>query len=342
MLRFGLIGCGQHARWAVLPAIEGAAGCELAAVAEIVPANLDAVTDEAVAKHDDYRRMLAEEELDAVYVSTTVEAHCEPTVAALAAGCHVVCEKPMAVGEAQCRRMVDAAEQAGKILAIDFETRYAPPVQQVRRWIEAGHIGTVRAIHFESMWDAHKAFGGDLAERRKRLMMGSGCLDCGIHKLDLARFYCGGGEWRDVRAVGAWFGEDVPYPPHIAVTARLSGGVLVTLNESFAYTAYIKAKHFHTSEAIVGEKGAIALDVDEQGRKAFRLVSDTLQAECPLAAEGHGSAISRLLEDMDAAATDGKPLPPWTATGVDGMMAQIAVDAANRSAVENGDSCATE
>ena len=338
MLRLGLIGCGTHARWAVLPAVAAAGRFELVAAADVVAEHLDAIEAPNVGRYTDYRRMLAEENLDAVFVATPVEAHCEPTIAALQAGCGVLCEKPMATDEAECRRMTAAAEAAGMVLAVDFETRYAPANRQVRQWIADGHLGQVRAVHISHLWDGHKVFGPH-SERRKGFLQRSGCLDCGIHMLDIARFYCGGGQWRRVRAMGSWFGEDVPHPPHIAISACLTPGVMVTLSASFAYTAYIKERATHEAKVIVGEKGVISLERDEHGRAGFRLVSETLTADFGFDYEGHADVIPRVLADF-AAALDGQPPSPCLATGHDGLMAQIAMDAANHSAVQAGDTAA--
>jgi len=341
MLRFGLVGCGTHARWAVLPAMAATKRCKLVAVADINPENLGAVKDPSIHRYTDYREMLAKEQLDAVYVATLIEVHCEPTVAALEAGCHVICEKPMAASVEQCRRMIAAAEAARKVLAIDFESRYIAANQQVRQWVAEGWIGTVRAVHIHEMWDGHKSFG-PLSKRREGFLQRSGCLDCGIHKLDLARFYSCGGEWRDVQALGAWFGEKVKYPPHIAILARLSPGILVTVNASLAYTAYIKERHSTHGCIIVGDKGVITDDHDQAGRKVFRLVGESLSATCPLAEEGHGMVIPRLLEELDMVVSEGKPMSPSMATGYDGLMAQIAMDAANSEALRRGDVAAME
>lgn len=224
MLSFGLIGCGKHAEWAVIPALRNTGGCRLAAAADLSPERL-ALAGEGVAGYTDYREMLAKERLDAVYVATSQEAHCEPVLAAIAAGCHVVCEKPMGMDADECRQMNAAAESAGKVLAIDFENRYIPGYRQAREWIAAGHLGAVGAIHIDHLWDGHKIWG-QIGQRRKGFLQRIGCLDCGIHMLDMARFVSGGGEWQETRALGAWFGEEVPFPPHIAVLARLGKSVV--------------------------------------------------------------------------------------------------------------------
>jgi len=333
MLNFGLIGCGTHARWAVLPAITKTPCCRLIAAADVLEDALEAVEEKSVARYTDYRAMLANERLDAVYVATPCEAHAEATIAALQAGCHVVCEKPMGMNAGECRQMNAAARTAGKQLIIDFESRYIPAYQQIRAWIAAGRLGTVRAVHIDHFWDGHKSFGA-LAERRKRLSQASGCLDCGIHQLDLTRFFLGGGEWQEIHALGEWFGEELNYPPHIAILARLSPGIIVTLNASFAYTAYITQQTSYHGLAIVGDRGVIALAPDAEGKATFKLVSETATESCGLVDADHAEVIPRVLTELDAVVNDGRPLPPFLATGEDGLMAQIIVDEANRQAVE--------
>lgn len=335
MLNFGLIGCGKHAGWAVVPALRRTEGCRLAAAADLNAERLE-IVGEGVARYTDYREMLAKERLDAVYVATSQEAHCEPVLAAIAAGCHVVCEKPMGIDIDECRRMQSAAEAAGTVLAIDFENRYIPGYRQVREWIAGGRLGTVSAIHIDHMWDGHKVTG-PLSERRKGFLNRIGCLDCGIHMLDMARFISGGGEWGEIRALGAWFGEEVTFPPHIAILARLSPGMLVTLNASFAYTAYITERAQAHGFLVVGDKGVIALE-HEEGKLVFRLVSETLTATCPLGEAGHSEVIPNLLRDFIIAVEGGTPSPSM-ATGYDGLQAQIAADAANADAVRQGDAC---
>lgn len=339
MLDYGLIGCGCHAQWAVLPALQNAGCCRLKAVADISETNLAKVNQPGVAQYRDYAAMLAREKLEAVFIATPVEVHAAAAVAALAAGCHVLCEKPMANSVKECRQMEAAARKAGRILAIDFESRGYPFYRQVRQWIADGHIGAIRAVHIDHMWDGHKSFG-QLAERRKGFLQRSGCLDCGIHMLDITRFLCGGGEWQDVRALGAWFGEEVRFPPHIAIQARLTPGVMVTLNASFAYGAYMQARHEHESFAILGLKGVIAQERDAQGKPVFRLASDALCATVATGETDHAATIPTILREVDRAAHE-EPGPFHFATGHDGLMAQVALDAANRSAVDNGDTGAS-
>jgi predicted dehydrogenase len=339
-VRFGLVGYGTHGQWAVVPAFKRAEGVTLAAVADLLPANLAKLDDPSLARYTDYREMLKKEQLDALYVATRVEQHAEVALAAFKVGLHVITEKPMAPSVRDCRRMIAAAGKAGRRLGVDFELRYSPGFRQIRDWIAAGLIGKVGAIHLDNMWDGHKV-KGQLAERRRRFCDSSGCLDCGIHKLDLARFFNGGGIWRDIRAYGSWFGEKVRFPPHIAILARLDTGVLVTVNASFSFTAYIDKRvkgATHEGLAVVGSKGVIVLHEGPAGERHLQLVSETRDEIVPFSEHGHTPVIADLLSDFAGALLRNKPQPVEVACGTDGLMAQWCADEANRQAVLNGDS----
>lgn len=332
MLRFGLIGCGTHAQWAVAPALRGAAGrCELVAAADINPDNLQRIEGAHLQRFTDHRRMIADARLDAVYVATLPDTHAAITLDALAAGLHVVCEKPMALSAEDCRKMTEAAARGRRVLAINFETRYHAQMRQVRQWISQGHLGRIEAIHVQSFWDGHKSFG-PLSARRKRLTDLSGALDCGIHKADLIRYFCGG-SWTEIQARGRWFGEEVRCPPHIAILAELDNGVLATLNASFAYTAAIEPKALSDVMTIVGTEGVINFFEDHTGPAEVRLHSRNLLASIPSKATDHAQVMITLLCDF-ADAVEGRPPAPEMATGEDGLMAQIFVEQANRQALE--------
>lgn len=339
-IRIGLIGYGTHGQWAVVPAMRAARGVRLTAVADLMPANLAKLKDKSIAGYTDYRQMLKHEKLDAVYIATRVETHCEAAVAAFKAGLHVITEKPMANSIGECQRMISAAKQAGKLLGVDFESRYSPGFRQIRQWIVAGHIGRIRAIHMDSMWDGHKIWGA-LGERRRKFCESSGCLDCGIHKLDLTRYFNGGGAWRDIKAFGAWFGEHVKYPSHIAIMARLDTGVLVTINASFAFTAYIKRRMkgvVYEGLAILGDKGVIVLHQNPSGERHLELAGEKIAKIIPFAEHGHDAVITLLLNDFAKSIRRHAPLPYEIASGHDGLMAQSCADEANRQAIKAGDS----
>ena len=331
MLRIGLVGVGTHATWAVVPAIRDTEGrCTLLAAADTNAENLARIEDSSVARFDDHRRMLAEAELDAVYIATLSDTHAEIAVDALRTGLHVICEKPMANTAGDCERMVGAARDADRVLAVDFETRYDLGNMAARRWITDGRLGRVEAVHIQHFWDGHKAFGA-LADRRHRLAAMAGALDCGIHKADLVRYWCGG-RWREVRSLGRWFGEDLTPPPHVAALAELDNGVLVNLTASFSYTAYIEPRAESDVLTIVGTDGIISEMYEQREQRTLRLVSksgeETLTADQLTAPK----PIAQLLRDVADAAEGRQPLPPEAATGEDGWQAQVFVEQANAEA----------
>lgn len=334
MLRFGLVGCGTHANWAVIPAIAGAAPqCRLVAVADINPDNLrKAELPPDVARFPDHRGMFAEAKLDAVYVATLADTHAQIAIDALQAGLHVVCEKPMATSREDCRRMLEAADKARRLLTVNFESRYHPEMRQVREWVQAGHLGRVEAIHIQQFWDGHKIWG-DIGARRQRLMELAGGLDCGIHKSDIARYLCGG-HWKEIIARGRWLGESVSKPPHIAILATLDNGVMATINISMGYGAQMKSTATSNVLTVVGNRGVINAAGDHASPAAVHLHSDTLTASCPLEDPGHAQVMVQMLRDF-AAAAEGAPLKPELATGDDGLQSQIFVDEANRQAIEH-------
>jgi len=336
MLNMGVIGCGCHARWAIIPAMLNSGCCKLIAIADPNQASMDEVKASGVHKYRKASDMFAKERLDAVCIATPVESHKETTLLALKAGCHVCCEKPMAMTDQECRVMIKAAGKARRILAIDFESRFYPGYQHVRKWIAEGHLGKIHAVHVDSMWDGHKAAGivsAAMSVRRKGFLDRSGCLDCGVHKLDIVRYVCGGGQWRDVRAIGAWFDEDVRFPPHIGVQGRLGKDTVVTLNESFAFGAYMKQRPTYVNVAVIGTRGVVVLESLKDQPPAFRLTSDSLNAVVPLDETDHAQTIVYLLRELDAAIHGGAG-PFNFAIGEDGLAAQLALDAANRDAVK--------
>ncbi|MCE9589150.1 MAG: Gfo/Idh/MocA family oxidoreductase [Planctomycetes bacterium] len=330
MIRFGLVGCGTHARWAVVPALGSTPDrFTLAAVCDISRDNLAAVGAQGVAQFTDHREMLAKAEIDAVYVATLADTHAAIAIEAMKAGKHVICEKPMATSVEDCRAMVETAEKNKRILAVNFETRYEAEVRAVRRWIDEGRLGRIEAVHVQHFWDGHKAFGA-LAARRFRLSDLAGGLDCGIHKADQIRHFCGG-RWADISARGRWFGESTKHPPHISVTAELDNGVLATLSASFAYGAYMQPVATSDVLTIVGSAGVVNCFNDTIRTTTLRLHSQSLVEAIDLTGVSHVHPMTELVRDF-ADAVEGRGVTQRMATGVDGWQAQVFVEQANRDA----------
>jgi len=326
---FGLVGVGVHGE-AVIDAF-----AKSGRVAELVAACDPREERRAVAEacglhvYPDLAAMLAAEKLAAVHVATLPGSHPALAEEAFRAGCHVLCEKPLAPTTDECRRMVRAAAAAGRRLAVVFERRYSEPMRRVRTWIREGVLGEVEAIHLQHLWDAHKSFG-PRAERRQRLADASGALDHGVHFLDLARFFLGGGEYTEILARGVWLGDDVAKAPHISLLTRLDGRTLVTLNVSGSYTAHIERRAQSHGLSVVGTRGVV-----ERRERMLRLVAADREEEISLGDWSEKTAIARLADDFAEVISGRKAASAEMPTGEDGLYAQAVVEEANRQAVES-------
>lgn len=133
--------------------------------------------------------LLAMPDVDAVIIATPHSVHLEQTLAAAAAGRHVLLEKPMALDGAQCRQMVEACRRAGVVLTVGHITRWMDAALVVRRAIDEGELGTVRMVH------AVRALAGGLPYTADSWANdpaeGGPLLDWGSHGCDVLRWFAG-------------------------------------------------------------------------------------------------------------------------------------------------------
>ncbi len=187
-MRIGLIGAGRMGKVFAHTLAFSVAGVQLAAVADPDEA---AARDAAARYHipawfSDYRRMLAEVELDAAVVVTPTGTHAQVIQAVAAAGRHIFTEKPLADSLAGCDAAIAAAEAAGVKLQVGFMRRFDPAYLMARQKIEAGAIGT--PVMFKGVG---RDPGRPSLEFARRENSGGLILDMGIHDFDLARWLMG-------------------------------------------------------------------------------------------------------------------------------------------------------
>jgi len=101
-----------------------------------------------VESYTNLNQMLARNDIDAVSIVTPDFAHTEIALAAIAAGKHVLCEKPLATTNTDCRRIIDAARAAGVKLMVDFHARWSPPFWSAKKSIDRGDVGSVRLVYY--------------------------------------------------------------------------------------------------------------------------------------------------------------------------------------------------
>ncbi|NLG28371.1 MAG: Gfo/Idh/MocA family oxidoreductase [Chloroflexi bacterium] len=144
-IRVGVIGTGGIATQQHIPGYQAVPGVEIAALCDVVPGRAAEVAKgvPGARAYEDFRQMLDREQLDAVSVTTPNFAHRDATVAALEAGAHVLCEKPIAMNLAEGREMVAAADKAGKLLQIGVHMRFEAEAMALRKFVEAGDMGQI-------------------------------------------------------------------------------------------------------------------------------------------------------------------------------------------------------
>ncbi len=189
-LRVGVIGLGMgqgHLR-----GFAGHPQVELAAIADVDEQRLAKIGDEfKIAKrYPVAEEMLAAEKLDIVSVCTPNAFHKPLTIAALEAGCHVLCEKPMAMNAAEGREMLAAARRTGKRLMINFSFRFTEQSWALKQQVDSGILGEV--YFARTVWHRRRGmpgFGGWFGQ--KALAGGGPLIDLGVHRLDLALWLMG-------------------------------------------------------------------------------------------------------------------------------------------------------
>ena len=145
ILNWGLIGAGDIARKRIAPTLRDAANCNFAAVSRNRAEMAEEFAREFGAKKwfSTWEDLLADEEIEAVYIATPVYLHAEQTIKAAEAGKHVLCEKPMALSAAQCDAMIDACRANGVRLGIAYYRRFYPIIKRVKEIIASGELGKI-------------------------------------------------------------------------------------------------------------------------------------------------------------------------------------------------------
>ena len=150
-LGWGIIGIGNIVRSTMAPAMVVEPACDLVAAVSRDQGRADDFAREFGARfaYTDYDEMLANPEVDAVFIATPNLFHADQVVAAAGAGKHVLCDKPLGNNVADARRALDACESAGVSLGVNFHNRHLPWVRDVSRLIAEGTIGDVRVVQLQ-------------------------------------------------------------------------------------------------------------------------------------------------------------------------------------------------
>ena len=195
MLKFGIIGAGGIAR-TMARTIREMPEVESTAIAARDPERARSYAEEYGFRkaYGSYEELLADPEVELVYIALPHSHHCRWTLETLKAGTHVLCEKAFAVNERQTREMIELSEKKGLLLAEAIWTRYMPSRQIITEIVERGDIGRPRTI------SANLGYRIDMNERMVRPELAGGCLlDLTVYTLNFASMVWGD----DIRRIAA-------------------------------------------------------------------------------------------------------------------------------------------
>ena len=317
----------------------------------------------------DYHRLIARDDVSLVDVVTPGNTHRDIVLAALEAGKHVLCEKPLANTLAEAGEMLTAARNAGTVNMVCFNYRRAPAVQLAKKLVDEGRLGTIRHWRSTYLQDFIMDPNFPLIWRLKKELAGSGALgDIGAHSVDLARFLVGGisevvgmtetfvkerpleeaSAGGGLSASGTAETGEVTVDDAAAFLARFENGAIGT----FEVTRFAAGRRNQNGFEINGSKGSVAFDMermnelevffvdDDADVQGFRTVNVTEPGHPYVGAwwpPGHiigyeHTFVHTMKDLMDGIKTGKSPAPTFE----DAYRVQAVLDAVERSAEGGG------
>lgn len=337
-LRVGVVGTGFGAT-VQIPAFRAHPRVEVVAVASGQPGRARAVADAFGVRHAfDAYADLAAADLDLVSVTAPPHLHRPMTLAALAHGRHVLCEKPMALSAREADEMLDSARRAGVVHLVDHELRFNPNRRKVRALVADGFVGRVRhalvtlvgggrrdpALPWGWWYDA---------------LRGGGLLGAvGSHQIDLLRYWLGEVEAasgtvetcvRERPAPDGSGPRPVTADDFTAFALRFPGGAVASV-----VLSAVAAHAVGPRVEVWGDEGTLVLDDQDRlwGARLGAALSELTEPETAEPPPGMryvplwGLAFVRLVDHVVRVVLDGEPVAP-AATFEDGLAVQRAMDA---------------
>jgi predicted dehydrogenase len=370
MIGIGFMGAAHSQGWRVAPRF-----FDLSSEVEMaVLAGRDAGRTEAAATKwgwaetvTDWRSLLTRDDIDVIDIVTPGDTHAEIAIAALEAGKHVLCEKPLANTVEEAERMAEAAEKAaarGVYAMVGFTYRRVPAATFARDLVAQGALGEIRQVRANYLQDWLVDADAPLTWRMKKELAGSGALgDIGAHAIDLAQYITG----QRLTTVSGMLETFVKERPLLAEGSGLSGTAStergeVTVDDlalfsgrfdggavgSFEATRFSTGRKNAFRIEIAGSTGAISFDLEDMNvlqvydrtapadRQGFTRVIVT-EPEHPYMASwwptghmiGYEHGFSHQVRDITLSIADGtQPTPSFA----DGLQVQRVLDAVERSA----------
>lgn len=324
MVRWGMIGAGTIGREWMAPAIAAQPDGELLGIASSDPQRAVAFASEMgiPRAYDSVDALLADPEIDAVYIGTTNERHKPQAMAAVAAGKHLLCEKPLALTLAYAQEMAAAYAAAGLVMGTNHHLRNAAVHRAMRDLVAEGAVGEVQDVRvFHAVFLPPKLQGW----RINRPDAGGGViLDITVHDADTIRFILGD-EITEVTAMTAAHGMGAGVEDTVMGVMRTAGGVLAQFHDSFTSRHSFTGFEVHGTDGVLYGRNVMT----QQPVGTLSLRRDGVEEEIAIA---HENLYARSVRQFNAAVRgEGEP----AATAQDGLRS-LAVALAVRESASSG------
>jgi len=355
----GAVGCGGRLRGILKRVLQQDERIELRALCDPSEASIAAARELAPAARcfDDHRAMAADPSVDWVFIGSLNCLHREHAVAALQAGKHVFCEKPLATNLDDCLAIREAWRAADRTLSLGFVLRYSPHYQVIREQVRSGRLGRILSMEFNETLDYEHGGFIHADWRRQTRFAGSHLLEKCCHDLDLVNWIL---DSRPLRA--ASFGGCDYFRPDNAGEADRIGPDAEGRAAFSKWPRTVNVSPFNDDKDIVDNQVAI-VEYDNGTRATFHSnccgsmperrmylcgSRGTLRADvhagviefCPIApgAEverldsgvrgGHGGADGKLAEHLAATLLNGEPPLASVDAGIESAVAAFGIDQA--------------
>jgi predicted dehydrogenase len=336
-LRVGVIGLGMGRHH--VTEFQKHPGATVVAVSDLNEKLLNEIADknDIEKRYTSAEEMLAKEKLDVVSVATPNKFHKPLAVAAFEAGCHVLCEKPMAMSAAEGCEMIAAADKAGKRLMINFSYRFTEQSMALKAQVDAGVLGDV--YFGRTVWHRRRGlpgFGGWFGQ--KALSGGGPLIDLGVHRLDLALWLMGypkpvwvlGSTYNSIgSALAQKQGKAFDVEDLAVGMIKFTNGASLVVEASWA--ANIKESEFMETRLYGTKAGLVQRNLDETYKFEAEIFVEREGAHFDMKLHPpYPPASSAMAHFVDCILND----KPHIATGAEGLLVMEILDALYRSAAE--------
>ena len=344
-LRFGVIGAGNFAEVCHIPGLQSHPQAEVVALSGRRKEHAEAMAQRLNVPdvHTDYQKLIARDDIDGVAIVTPNVSHAEIAIAALQAGKHVICEKPLAMGATEAKAMLDAANASGKIHLVSFTFRYLHCLRKLKEMLHVGAIGMPHYIRIRGEGMGGLSPNSKAAWREVTSLSGGGMIqDMGSHYVDLV-------SWT-VAPIAEVCGMllNIPRTRPNAITGEPTLIDADDLNAAFFRTttnilgdymlSRITPGHGEWGFEVVGEKGALMGFLTRGDRDELRLLRigrDWETIPLPEETQIHEPlALGRMMRSFVDAILRGTPDGVWDATFFDGYRTQVVLSAIKQSVQE--------